>query len=208
MPVFKVMEQKISPPGICTKKVAIFASGTGSNAAKIIEHFKAHPLIEVVLIVCNRTGAGVFQVAETNNIPTLLIEKERFFRGDAYVSDLKQAGIFFIALAGFLWKIPQSIINVYRNRIINIHPALLPAYGGKGMYGAKVHEAVIQDGVHESGITIHKVDEHYDNGDIVFQAKCEVLENDTAESLATKIHVLEHRYFPQMIEECVLAQMG
>ena len=155
-------------------RIAIFASGAGSNAGKIIEHFRNHPLIEVGLIVCNKPTAGVLGIAEENGIPTLLIDKEEFFRGNAYVEHLKNAGISFIVLAGFLWKIPQKLIDNFRNRIINIHPALLPNYGGKGMYGNFVHEAVINSGDLESGITIHYVDEHYDNGDIIFQARVPV----------------------------------
>ncbi|HEX8278813.1 MAG TPA: formyltransferase family protein, partial [Segetibacter sp.] len=155
-----------------TKQIAIFASGAGSNAKKIIEHFKGNDSIVVKLIVCNKPGAGVIQIAADNNIDVLILERERFFKGDGYVEELHKWSIDFIVLAGFLWKIPETIIENFRNRIINIHPALLPKYGGKGMYGSKVHEAVIASGETESGITIHYVDEHYDNGDIIFQAKC------------------------------------
>jgi phosphoribosylglycinamide formyltransferase 1 len=183
--------------------IAIFASGAGSNAQKIIEHFAANPHIKVSLIVCNKPAAGVIGIAATNGIPSLLIDKEKFFRGNGYVDELKDFGINFIVLAGFLWKIPQSLISAYRNKIINIHPALLPKYGGKGMYGANVHEAVITAGETESGITIHYVDEHYDNGDIIFQAKCNVSSSDTADSLAEKIHALEHEHFPKVIEKIV-----
>jgi phosphoribosylglycinamide formyltransferase 1 len=183
--------------------IAIFASGAGSNAQKIIEHFAANPHIKVSLIVCNKPAAGVLGIASTKAIPSLIIDKEKFFRGNGYVDELKEAGINFIVLAGFLWKIPQSLIDAYRNRIINIHPALLPKYGGKGMYGANVHEAVIAAGEKESGITIHYVDEHYDNGDIIFQGKCEVAPGDTVDSLAEKIHALEHEHFPKVIEEVV-----
>lgn len=185
------------------KNIAIFASGAGSNAGKIIEHFKHHPYITVRLIACNKEGAGVISIAQENNIPALMIEKERFFRGDGYVEELRKSAIDFIVLAGFLWKIPQSLIDAFRNRIINIHPALLPKYGGKGMYGSKVHEAVIAANEKESGITIHYVDEHYDSGDVIFQAKCDVAETDTAASLAEKIHGLEHENFPRIVEQCV-----
>lgn len=186
-----------------SKKIAIFASGAGSNAKKIIEHFKGSESVLVRLIVCNKQGAGVIEIAADNDIPVLMIEKERFFRGDGYVEELDKYGIDFIVLAGFLWKIPETIIQNFRNRIINIHPALLPKYGGKGMYGSKVHEAVIAAGETESGITIHYVDEHYDNGDVIFQAKCRVEKNDTADTLAKKIHRLEHENFPRVVEECV-----
>lgn len=184
-------------------QIAIFASGAGSNAKKIIEHFEGNNRISIKLVVCNKPGAGVIQVAADYNIPVLMIEKERFFKGDSYLEELHKSKIDFIVLAGFLWKIPETIIQNYRNRIINIHPALLPKYGGKGMYGSKVHEAVIAAGETESGITIHYVDEHYDNGDVIFQAKCRVFENDTADTLAEKIHHLEHENFPRVVEECV-----
>ena len=191
------------------KKIAVFASGAGSNAAKIIEASlqkgkDGNKPFEVALIVCNKPGAGVLQIAEKNNIPTLLIEKEKFFRGNGYVDELKQAGIDFIVLAGFLWKIPDSLIKAYPRKIINIHPALLPKYGGKGMYGQFVHEAVLSNKEKESGITIHFVDEHYDNGDIIFQVRCPVMEKDTPGLLAQRIHKLEHEYYPKVIEELLV----
>ncbi|HSU52187.1 MAG TPA: phosphoribosylglycinamide formyltransferase [Segetibacter sp.] len=185
------------------KNLAIFASGAGSNAEKIIEYFKHSKSAQIALIVCNKPEAGVLKIAERNGISILMIEKERFFRGDGYVEELININIDFIVLAGFLWKIPETLIKSFRNRIINIHPALLPKYGGKGMYGSKVHEAVIAAGESESGITIHYVDELYDNGDVIFQATCPISTDDTAESLAKKIHVLEHQNFAKVIEECV-----
>lgn len=184
-----------------TTNIAIFASGAGSNAQKIIDHFRNHSFIKVALVVCNKPGTGVLTIAERENIPSLLIEKEKFFRGDGYVPLLKERKIDFIVLAGFLWKIPSSLIKAYQGKIINIHPALLPKYGGKGMYGHFVHEAVLASGDKESGITIHYVDEIYDHGTIIFQAKCPVLPNDTAETLAQKIHELEHKNFPAVIEK-------
>jgi phosphoribosylglycinamide formyltransferase-1 len=186
------------------KKLAIFSSGTGSNAARIIEYFRDHPSIIVGLIVCNNPNAGVLHIASTAAIPTLLIEKERFFRGDAYLPDLRENQIDFIVLAGFLWKIPPALIRAYPHRIVNIHPALLPAYGGKGMYGRHVHEAVIAAGEKESGITIHYVDEIYDHGQAIFQAKVDVGPGETPETLAKKVQVLEHRHFPRVIEEAVI----
>lgn len=185
-------------------RLAIFASGAGSNAGKIIEYFRAHATIVVGAIICNKEGAGVINIARQNNIPVVLIERNRFFKEDAYVDELQTLNIDFIVLAGFLWKIPQGLIDVYRNRIINIHPALLPKFGGKGMYGNWVHQAVIDAGEKESGITIHYVDEHYDNGDIIFQANCSVEEGDTADTLAAKIHALEHAHFAPVIEQCVI----
>jgi formyltetrahydrofolate-dependent phosphoribosylglycinamide formyltransferase len=186
-------------------RLAIFASGGGSNAKKIIEHFKNHPSIKIELIVCNKPEAGVLQIAADNNIDTLIIEKEVFFSGDAYVSELKQRGITFIVLAGFLWKIPDALISAYSNKIINIHPALLPKYGGKGMYGMNVHAAIIAAKEKETGITIHYVDGHYDNGDIIFQEKCEVNDSDTPETVAQKVHVLEHEHFSRVIEKVLRA---
>lgn len=185
------------------KKIAIFASGAGSNTKKIIESFAGNNRIVIKLIVCNKAGAGVIKIAADHCIPVLMIERERFFRGDSYIEEFHQSAIDFIVLAGFLWKIPETLLRNYRNKIINIHPALLPKYGGKGMYGSKVHEAVIAAGETESGITIHYVDEHYDNGDVIFQATCAVSINDNAETLAEKIHHLEHENFAWVIEECV-----
>jgi formyltetrahydrofolate-dependent phosphoribosylglycinamide formyltransferase len=183
--------------------LAIFASGAGSNAQKIIDHFRNSQTARVVLIVCNKANAGVTEIARREQIPLLMIEKERFFRGDAYVQELKNAETGLIVLAGFLWKIPQALIDSFPRRIINIHPALLPKYGGKGMYGHYVHESVINAGEVQSGITIHYVDEHYDNGDIIFQTACPVLDGDTAENLAHRIHELEHLHYPQVIERVV-----
>lgn len=184
--------------------IAIFASGAGSNAQKIIDHFRNSSRVKVSLIVCNKPGAGVLNIAAEENIPSILIEKERFFRGDAYMPELKNNGIDFIVLAGFLWKIPLPLIKAFPGKIINIHPALLPKYGGKGMYGHKVHEAVIAAGEKESGITIHYVDEMYDHGEIILQAKCDVLPDDTPDLLAKKIHVLEHQHYPGIVEQLVL----
>lgn len=183
-----------------TTSVAIFASGAGSNAEKIIASSKSpESNFSVNLIVCNKPGAGVFTVAGGYNIETLLIDKEKFFTGDAYVAELQKRGIAFIVLAGFLWKIPTALISAWRNKIINIHPALLPKYGGKGMYGDKVHEAIIMAKEKESGITVHYVDELYDHGNIIFQAKCEIGDDDTAQTLAKKIHLLEHVHYPAVI---------
>jgi len=189
------------------QKIVVFASGAGSNAKKIIEYFQGHKLINVSLILCNKPGAGVLKIAEQAGIPTLLIEKEKFFRGNAYIDELKESGIGFIVLAGFLWKIPDALIKAFPGKIINIHPALLPNYGGKGMYGGFVHEAVITNKDKESGITIHYVDEHYDHGDIIFQARCTIEEGDTPEMLAKKIHLLEHEYYPKVIEKTVLSHL-
>lgn len=198
------VEPQTPNPKRQTKRIAIFASGAGSNAEKIIVHLKNHSTIEVALVVCNKPGAGVLEIAAANHIPILQIEKDVFFKGDAYVSYLKEKGIDFIVLAGFLWKIPDLLIAAYTKKIINIHPALLPKYGGKGMYGMRVHEAVIAAGEKESGITIHYVNEYFDEGEPVFQTSCRIEENETPETLADKIHVLEHAHFPAIVEKLVL----
>jgi len=181
------------------KQIAIFSSGAGSNAKKVIDHLaalqaKGNSTAVVSVIVCNKPEAGVLKIAAENNIPVLIIEKEKFFRGNAYTDEIKAAGIDFIVLAGFLWKIPVALIKSFHRKMINIHPALLPKFGGKGMYGSFVHEAVIANKEIESGITIHYVDEVYDNGQIILQATCLVAENDTPETLAKKVQSLEHSH--------------
>lgn len=195
------MEKNTTPTGTRKTALAIFASGNGSNAQKLIDSFKESSLAVVALIVCNKPGAGVLRIAEKEGIPSLLLEKENFFRGDAYLPFLKEKGIDFLVLAGFLWKIPTALIEAYPKRIVNIHPALLPKYGGRGMYGQYVHEAVLQAGERETGITIHYVDEHYDNGDIIFQTACPVLAGDSLETIADRIHQLEYAHYPRVVEE-------
>ena len=187
--------------------MAIFASGAGSNAQKIIDHFRNSELATIALIVCNKPEAGVVQIAAKENIPVLLIEKEKFFRGNAYVDELKENRIDFIVLAGFLWKLPAALLRAFPQKVINIHPALLPEYGGKGMYGNKVHEAVLANKEKESGISIHFVDEIYDHGKIIFQEKCMVLESDTPDSLAQRIHILEHAHYPKVIEDILKSEV-
>lgn len=182
------------------KKIAIFASGGGSNAAQIIDYFRSHQTIKVELIVCNKPGAAVLDIAAKENITSLVMEKERFFRGDAYVNTLKEKEIDLIALAGFLWKLPPALVHAFPGRIINIHPALLPRHGGKGMYGQYVHQAVINNKEKESGISIHYVDEVYDNGKIIFQVTCPVHETDTPGLLEQRIRQLEHAHYPETIE--------
>ncbi len=194
-------KQKIGPANNAKKNIVVFASGAGSNAHKIIEHFTNSPVAQVSLVVCNKPGAGVIAIAEKEGVPVLLIEKENFFRGDRYMPQLKNAGADLIVLAGFLWKMPASLVAAFPRGIINIHPALLPKFGGKGMYGLNVHQSVISSGEVQSGITIHYVDEHYDSGDIIFQTACPVLDGDTPETLAQRIHTLEHLHYPIVIEE-------
>jgi formyltetrahydrofolate-dependent phosphoribosylglycinamide formyltransferase len=181
--------------------IAIFASGTGNNAKKIIDYFATSQHITVSLVVCNRPGAGVLQVADAARIKVLMLEKERFLSGDGYTEALRAEKVDFIVLAGFLWKLPAVLINAYPQKIVNIHPALLPLHGGPGMYGQHVHQAVIAAGDKESGITIHYVDELYDHGKVIFQAKCGVNAGETPESLAQKVHQLEHTHYPKVIEQ-------
>ena len=181
------------------KSIAIFASGTGTNAANIIQYFQQKKTASIALIVSNNPQAGVLKIAEANIIPSLIIQKEKFFKGDAYLPELKNSEIDFVVLAGFLWKIPDALIKAFRGKMINIHPALLPKYGGKGMYGNFVHDAVIANKEKESGISIHYVDEVYDHGQIILQATCLVSEDDTPETLAKKVQVLEHRHFPAAV---------
>jgi len=177
----------------------IFASGAGTNAAAIINWFKANGRARVSLIVCNKPQAGVLKIAERENIHTLLIDKQSI-QSDEFVDNLKLHNPTLIVLAGFLWKIPATMTTAFPDKIINIHPALLPKYGGKGMYGHHVHEAVIAAGEQESGITIHYVNEAYDEGNTIVQAHCPVVAGDTPDSLAARIHQLEHYYFPRVIE--------
>jgi phosphoribosylglycinamide formyltransferase 1 len=188
------------------KQIAIFASGTGTNTARIIDHFRFHARVKVGLIVCNNALAGVLTIAAKEGIPFIVIEKEKFFRGDGYLGELTEKKIDYLVLAGFLWKIPSILVQAYRGRIINIHPALLPKYGGKGMYGMYVHEAVIAAKEKQSGITIHFVDEWYDHGQIIFSATCEVETGDTPQMLAQKIHLLEYAHFANIVEEVVNVQ--
>lgn len=186
-----------------TKSIAIFASGTGTNAKKIIEHFKESSVARVGLIVCNNPNAGVLNIAADNHIPVVMVNRKSFLTDTVCLDELKLHKIDLVVLAGFLWMIPKYLIEAYPNKIINIHPALLPKFGGKGMYGENVHKAVIEAGEKESGITIHYVDEHYDNGDIIFQAKCDVEYGDSASTLAQRIHALEHKHFPKIIEQII-----
>ncbi|MBS1496651.1 MAG: phosphoribosylglycinamide formyltransferase [Bacteroidetes bacterium] len=192
--------------GLKNKKirVAIFASGAGSNAEKIMATFKNHAYIEVCLVICNKPQAGVLEIAQKNYVPVLLINKVDFFSDKSCLNELKQQEISWIILAGFLWKIPTALTQAFAGKMVNIHPALLPKYGGKGMYGHHVHEAVILNKEKESGITIHYVDEIYDHGSIILQKKCSVSDTDNADSLANKIHKLEHEWYAKTIEEIIL----
>lgn len=181
--------------------IAIFASGEGTNAQKLIDHFKSGNIARVALIVTNNPNAKVIERAKHSMVPCLLIDKNSFSDPVFFLDELKKHHIDFIVLAGFLWLLPPYLTKTFPDKIINIHPALLPKYGGKGMYGDNVHKAVIANKETESGITIHYVNERYDEGEIILQAKCEVDKTDTPGTLAQKIHVLEHEYYPKTIEK-------
>jgi phosphoribosylglycinamide formyltransferase-1 len=183
------------------KNIAIFASGEGTNAQNIIDHFKSSDKIKIALIISNKSNANVLNRAKNAGVPTLLIDRASFYDSDQTIEKLKAAKIDLIVLAGFLWMIPEHLIKTFPDRIINIHPALLPKHGGKGMYGMNVHEAVIKEKDRQSGISIHFVNEQYDKGKIISQHTCDVSENETAASLANKIHELEHTYLPKVIEQ-------
>lgn len=187
-------------------RLAIFASGNGTNAQRIAGYFRDHPSIRVTLILSNNPDAYVLTRARILGIPCEVFDRNTFYNTDTVPALLSRYNTDYIILAGFLWLIPGNILTAYAGRIINIHPALLPAYGGKGMYGNKVHEAVIMAGEKESGITIHYVNERYDEGRIIFQAKCSVSPGDSPEMLAGKIHELEYTHFPEVIEKTVLGQ--
>lgn len=180
-------------------KIAIFASGSGSNAENIVAYFKDKALAEVVLILTNKADAFVLERAKKIAVESVVFSSEQLKSGKL-LSLLKDKRIDFIVLAGFLLKIPENLIEAFPNKIINIHPALLPKYGGKGMYGDAVHKAVVANKENETGITIHYVNEHYDEGAIIYQAKCTISETDTYEDVAHKIHQLEYEHFPKVIE--------
>jgi len=183
------------------KRIAIFASGSGTNAQKIIEHFKENEDVEVSLILSNSESAYVLERASNEGVPAYVFDRQMFNETDQVHDILRDIGIDFIVLAGFLWLIPNNILRSWTNRIVNLHPALLPKFGGKGMYGDKVHQAVIEAGEKETGISIHYVNEKYDEGEIIFQESFEVKADDTPDSLAERIHVLEHKHYPSVIEK-------
>lgn len=183
--------------------IAIFASGTGTNARKIIEYFKENANIHVVLLVSNKATAPVLSLAEESGIATMVLRREAFYGTEELLSALRGKDVHFIVLAGFLWLIPDYLVRAYGKRMINIHPALLPRHGGKGMYGMHVHRAVKAAGDTVSGITIHYVNEHYDEGSIVFQASCPLAPDDEPEDIARKVQQLEHRYFAPVIGKLI-----
>ncbi|MCM8569746.1 phosphoribosylglycinamide formyltransferase [Gramella jeungdoensis] len=184
-----------------TKKIVIFASGSGTNAENIIKYFQNSDKIEVVAVLSNRRSAGALKKAHRLNVKALLFDKEALYYSHEVLNVLKDIDPDLIVLAGFLWLMPTNILEEFPNRVINIHPALLPKYGGKGMYGSRVHEAVIEKQEKESGITIHYVNPKYDEGQVIFQNTVSIEENDTPESLAEKIHELEYKHFPEVIQQ-------
>lgn len=184
-------------------KVAILVSGTGTNAINIIEYFEKISVADVVLIISNKTDALALEKAQNKGVKTVVFNNESFKKNGTVLDYLMSQSIDFIVLAGFLIKIPNEIIHAYPNKIVNLHPSLLPKYGGKGMYGKRVHKAVIENQESESGISIHFVNEEYDEGTIIFQAKVSVEKGDSVEVLAQKIQQLEHHFFPRVIEQVI-----
>jgi phosphoribosylglycinamide formyltransferase-1 len=185
------------------KRIAIFASGSGTNAEQIIRYFEEHDDIEVSLVMSNNPDAYVLKRAAALKVPSYVFDRHLFYETDQVYHILRDIGIHFIVLAGFLWLVPGNILKNYKGCIINIHPALLPKFGGKGMFGDKVHQAVIAAGEKETGISIHYVNEDYDEGEVIFRKKIPILPGDTPESIAERIHKLEHEHFPKVIEKLV-----
>ena len=187
------------------KNIAIFASGSGSNAENIVNYFEGSEVAKISLIVCNKADAYVFERARRLGIPSRLVTRKEMGNQEAVMALMEEFRIDFIVLAGYLVLVPKYLVDAYPRAIVNIHPALIPLHCGKGMYGERVHEDVIRCGDKESGITIHYVNEFFDNGDIIFQATCPVEPGDDAHAVATKVHQLEYAHFPRVIEEAVLA---
>lgn len=189
------------------KNIAILASGSGTNAENIIRYFQVKKSASVALVLTNRRDAFVLERARGLGVPYCFFPKDEWEHGGAILSVLEEHGVDFVVLAGFLACVPEAILHVYPGRIINIHPSLLPKFGGKGMYGNRVHEAVLAAGEVESGITIHYINEHYDEGDVIRQVRCPVLPEDTPEELACRIHALEYEVYPEVIEQ-LLSEIG
>lgn len=184
-------------------KIAIFASGSGSNAENIIEFFKKSEIVDVSLVLTNKKDAFVVQRAQKHGVPYIVFTREQFYKTREVIDILEKHQIDFIVLAGFLWLIPDYLSARYKGKMVNIHPALLPKYGGKGMYGMHVHKAVVDNKETESGITIHHVNEEYDKGDIIFQAKCKIDPGDDPGMVAKKVHELEYKHYPVVIERLI-----
>ncbi len=185
------------------KHIAIFASGSGSNAQKLMEHFKRNNDAEISLVLTNNPEAYVLQRADSFEIPTHTFDKQEFYETDDVIDLLKNLNVDLIVLAGFLWLIPQNMLNVFKDRIVNIHPSLLPAYGGKGMYGDKVHKAILDAKEKEGGITIHHVNEKFDEGEHIYQARYKIEDSDTLEIVKFKGQQLEHLHYPRIVENLV-----
>lgn len=183
--------------------IAIFASGSGSNAEQIHNYFKDNDLVKVSLIVCNNSKAFVIKRAEQLGLESIVIDKNSFYKSDLLINQLAQKKIDWIVLAGFLWLIPENLIAAYPDKIINIHPSLLPSYGGKGMYGKNVHKAVKENNERQTGMTIHLVNAEYDKGRIIFQAACDIEEQDNVDDIAQKVNKLEHQYYSKVIDALV-----
>ncbi|PZX20646.1 phosphoribosylglycinamide formyltransferase-1 [Breznakibacter xylanolyticus] len=191
---------------LTSKKIVIFASGSGTNAENLVRFFEGREDVKVACIMSNNPNAYVLQRAHQLGVPSRVFNRQEFSGSDVVLNHLKELSVDLIVLAGFLWLVPPAIVAAYPKRILNIHPALLPKYGGKGMYGDRVHEAVVANCDAETGITIHYVDDHYDEGDVVFQARCSVMPGDDAAAVAHKIHQLEYAHFPVVVD-AVLKQV-
>ena len=188
-------------------RIAIFASGSGTNAEAIIKYFKDHPLIKIELVLTNNPNALVLERAKKFAVPTKIFNREEF-SSDEVVKWLREYGITHVVLAGFLWLIPTSLLKSYPNEIINIHPALLPKFGGKGMYGMKIHELIRSLNETETGITIHLINEKYDEGPILYQGRCQVASTDTPKDIANKVHQMEYANYPLVIEQWILGKLS
>lgn len=184
-------------------RIAIFASGRGSNALNIIKYFQDYNYVKIELIVSNKKDAPVLNLGKQFDIQTVVINRKHFYKTNRVLEKLKAHQIDYVVLAGFLWLVPSNLVKAYSNRIVNIHPALLPKYGGKGMYGMNVHNAVKAANDTASGITIHYVNEHYDEGNIIFQASCPITPDDTPSTIAQKVHELEYKHFPVVIHQLI-----
>jgi len=185
------------------KNIAIFASGNGTNAERIIKYFKDKNIAQVSIVLTNNSNAGVIKKVRDLGVAIHIFNRSGFYNNNEVLDILARNNVELIVLAGFLWLIPEQLINKYPNKIINIHPALLPKHGGKGMYGMRVHETVIANGDSKSGITIHWVNKNYDEGQVIFQAEFAIVDNETPQSLAEKIHTLEYKHFPKEIENII-----
>ncbi|HSV89194.1 MAG TPA: phosphoribosylglycinamide formyltransferase [Bacteroidales bacterium] len=185
-------------------RIGMLASGRGTNVANFIEYFRLHDLIEIALVVSDNPDAQVLKRAAKTKIPHVLVRRDQWADPALVLGLFSENQIDFVVLAGFLFKVPKFLLDSYPNRIVNIHPALLPKYGGKGMFGLRVHEAVLSNGENESGISIHYVNEFYDEGPVIFQARCPVLKDDTPESLANRVQQLEYQHYPKVVEQLVL----